>query len=455
MCGNLHTMSEEFASFVAGLRFSDIPEEVIARAKLHLMDTIGVSAAGSLEPRARSISEALKRVGGSGESTVMWHGFRASAPIAALANGSMAHALDYDDTHLGSIMHLSSPLVSTVLSLGEAIRASGAEVITALVAGYEVNSRIGMASRGKFHEKGFHATSVCGVLGCSLAAGKLLGHSKAQLSGAMGIAGSMSSGLMEFLSDGSWVKPLHVGWAAHAGITAALLAGQGLSGPRRILEGDRGVYAAYAGFRPSFEEVVAGLGKEWETMNISFKLFPNCHLIHEFMHAALAIKRKHRISHGDVREVTCFVSELAMPIICLPADRKLNPETRYDAMFSLPYGVATVLVRGSANIRDFDVEGGVARDVALLSGKIGFQRADSPDKELIEIVMVDGSRYTANKSDIASPTSLEIMAKFRSNARLVVTDELAEELIDTIMSVDRLDDVGELVKHCVAGGVAP
>ncbi|MEM1946302.1 MAG: MmgE/PrpD family protein [Candidatus Caldarchaeum sp.] len=446
----MNTMSEELASYVEALRLKDIPERVLAKAKLHLLDTVGVSAAGSLEPRVQSIADTLKKVFSSGESTVLWYGCRAPSPIAALANGSMAHALDYDDTHLDSIMHLSSPLVSIVLSLGEALHVSGAEAMTALVAAYEVSSRIGMAVRGRFHERGFHATSVCGVLGCALAAGKLMGHSQAKLAGAMGIAGSMSSGLMEFLSDGSWIKPLHAGWAAHGGIMAALLAAQGLAGPRTILEGGRGVYAAYAGVTPSLENVVADLGEKWEVMNISFKLFPNCHLIHEFMHAALTLKKKHNIHPDEVREITCYVSELAIPIICQPAERKLNPQTRYDAMFSLPYGVATVLVKGSAGIKDFDVKNGLSKDVASLTKKIRFVKAETNEEKIAEIVTVDGRRYTANRSDLENPTTEDIMNKFRNNLQLVVREGDVRTLANVIMNVDKLDVLEKLVRLCVA-----
>ncbi|GBC69844.1 hypothetical protein HRbin01_01549 [archaeon HR01] len=444
------TISEELASFVEELKFSHIPRAVVERAKLHLLDTVGVSAAGSLEPQPRAVSEALRRITLSGESTVLWHGYKAPTPIAALANGLNAHALDYDDTHLGSIMHLSSPLVATVLSVGEAVHASGKDVMASLVAGYEVGSRIGMAARGKFHQRGFHATSVCGVLACALAAGKMMGHDRAKLAGALGIAGSMSSGLMEFLSDGSWVKPLHTGWAANAGITAALLAGYGLAGPRTILEGDRGVYAAYAGSRPSPEEVLSGLGKEWETMNISFKLFPNCHLIHKFMHAASSLKKRHNIVFSEIKEVKCFVDELAIPIICVPAERKVSPKTRYDAMFSLQYGVATVFVKNSAGIRDFDVGAGVPDEVALMARKIKFQRAGTTDGEVIEILTTDGTRYTATDSDLTEPGLEEVMVKFRGNATLVLSDEKVGELANTIMGVDMLDDVGELVKRCLS-----
>ncbi len=438
------------AAFVYGLKFSNIPAYVIDKAKLHLLDTLGVSAAGTAEPHIRSILSAIKRFGGSPESTILWYGGKYPPPMAAMVNGSLAHALDYDDTHLPSIMHLSSPIVTAVLSMGEALHASGSESLTALVAGYEVASRLGMAVRGKFHERGFHATSVCGVFGTALAAGKLLGLSPEKLAGALGIAGSFTSGLMEFLSDGSWIKPLHAGWAAHAGIMAAFLALQGITGPRRVIEGDRGLYMAYAGVRPSADDVLAGLGKTWETMNISFKLFPNCHLIHDFMNTAIALKKRHGIEPGQIKEVECFVDKLSIPIICKPQERKTRPMTRYDAMFSLHYGVATVLVKGWASVLDFELSRGIQREITQLLGKISFSEVVENGDAIIKIVTSDGSTYYGRRSDIPPIGSEQVMMKFRSNVDTVLTDDRLEELIATTLNLEKLDDVGKLVGRCIA-----
>jgi 2-methylcitrate dehydratase PrpD len=448
--GPLRTLSEELAAFVHGLKYSNIPTYVIGKAKLHLLDTLGVSAAGTAEPHIRSILAAITRFGGSPESTILWYGGKYPPPMAAMINGSLAHALDYDDTHLPSIMHLSSPIVATVLSVGEALHATGSEVLTALVAGYEVAARLGMAVRGKFHERGFHATSVCGAFGTASAAGKLLGLSPEKLEGALGIVGSFSSGLMEFLSDGSWIKPLHAGWTAHAGIMAALLADQGLAGPRRIFEGDKGLYIAYAGVRPSPDDVVAGLGKTWETMNISFKLFPNCHLIHDFMNTAIALKRRYGIEPSRIKEVECFVDRLSIPIVCEPLERKINPLTRYDAMFSLHYGVATALVKGWAGILDFEPSKGIPLETTQLLGKIRFCEAVENSGTIIKIVMRDGSTYHGGRSDIPSVGSEQVISKFRSNTETVLTSDRLEELITLTLNLEELNDVGELIGRCIA-----
>jgi 2-methylcitrate dehydratase PrpD len=446
----LSTLSEELAAFVYGLKFPEIPTHVINKAKLHLLDTLGVMAAGTAEPHMRSILTVVKHFGGTPESTILWYGGKCSQPMAAMVNGSLAHALDYDDTHLLSIMHLSSPIVATALSVGEALHATGSEVLTAIIGGYEVASRLGMAVRGKFHERGFHATSLCGVFGTALTAGKLLGLDPERLVGSLGIAGSFASGLMEFLSDGSWVKPLHAGWAAHAGIMAAFLAQEGIVGPKRIIEGDKGLYMSYAGVRPSANDVLAGLGKTWEVMNISFKLFPNCHLIHDFMNTAIALKEKHGIEPDQIKEVVCFVDKLSIPIICEPLVRKINPVTRYDAIFSLHYGVATVLAKGWANVLDFDISRGIPRETAKLIRKIRFTKRMENDDVIINIVMKDGSKYYGKRSDAPLIDSEQVMTKFRSNTKTVLTSYKLEELIATTLNLEKLDDVVKLVGHCIA-----
>ncbi|MCS6784273.1 MAG: MmgE/PrpD family protein [Candidatus Caldarchaeum sp.] len=442
-------LSAEFSRFAENLRINDIPQNVVAKAKLHLLDTIGVTAVGSLEPRIFSLMNAMKKMNDQGQSTVFWYGSRFPSPTTALVNGAMAHALEYDDTHLGSVIHLSAPIVATVLAVGEALHSSGAEILTALIAGYEVTARIGMAARGKFHQRGFHATSVCGTLGCALAAGMLLGYDADKLSGAMGIAGSMSSGLMEFLSDGSWIKPLHAGWAAHAGTLAALLAGQGLSGPKTVIEGKRGIYAAFAGHCPPTSDIAGELGKRWETLNISFKLFPNCHLIHEFMRTIQAIKKEHNVNSVAIAKIVCYVDELSYSIICPSSERKIIPETRYDAMFSLPYGVALTFVKDSIDVQDFDVEKGVPTEVRELLKKVEFKRADDRPRQLVVVHLRNGEKLTASQSLPRTPPPEAVVSKYMKNVSPLLDHEQATELLNTVMKLEKLADIRELVKHLI------
>lgn len=444
----MNTVSDMLASFVHDLEFEDIPSDVIENAKLHLLDMLGVSAVGSSEPEILSILSIVRRIGGVPESSILWHGGKYPSPLAALVNGCMAHALDYDDTHLPSLLHLTSLLATTTLSVGEAVHASGDKVLTALVAGYEVTSRLGMAVRGKFHEKGFHATPVCGVFGAALSAGKLLGLNEEMLVGSLGIAGSFASGLMEFLSDGSWVKPLHVGWAAQAGIMAALIARNGVKGPKRIIEGDKGLYSSFIGFRPFLDPFLSELGKKWETTNISIKLFPNCHLIHVYMNACLTAMRKYNIKRDQIKEVECYVDKLAVPIICEPKERKQKPVTKYDAMFSLYHGVSTVLTKGWANIRDFDPSIGFEEEVLQLSRKINYEIKDE-DNKILMIATINGEKLIITREETSSPEKHYFArAKFRNNMSQISTREKMNQIENTVKNLENLNDIQELLKLC-------
>lgn len=239
----MKTAAESLCEFADELEFKDIPARVVEKAKSHILDTIGVSALGSVNENTRKLFDVMRNDRGSRQSTILWFGSKGPATTTALANGTMAHALDYDDTHLEAAAHLSAPLVPAALAVAEMTGADGRALLTALVSGYEVMARMGSAAPGQFHKKGFHPTSIFGTLGAAVVAGKLLRLNSEKLADAMGISGSFSSGIFEYLSDGSWVKPIHAGWAAHAGIMAALMAKEGLRGPHSVLEGGFGVYS--------------------------------------------------------------------------------------------------------------------------------------------------------------------------------------------------------------------
>src|SRR6266481_494327 len=217
--------AKTLGEWAARLRAEDIPAAVRDNAALRVLDTIGCALAGAREEHAPSVLALASRWGGPGLSTIWGTALRAAPPQAALANGALAHGLDYDDTHADSVCHASAVLVPAVLALAEAERFSGRDALTALVAGYEAMIRIGMAAPGRFHERGWHATAVCGPFGAAVAAGKFLGLNE----------------------DGSWVKRLHPGWAARSGLQAAILAAGGFTGPATGLEGRFGFLRAALG----------------------------------------------------------------------------------------------------------------------------------------------------------------------------------------------------------------
>src|SRR5207247_1593456 len=266
-----------------------------------------------------------------------------------LAERLAVFAADLDVTHASAVV------LPAALSTGEAERVTGRAVLAAAVAGYEAITRIGLAVPGAFHARGWHATSTCGVFAAALAVGKVMGLDAKRLASAVGLAGSFASGVMEYLTDGSWSKRVHAGWAGHGGAIAATLARGGFGGPATILEGRFGLYATMLGRAPDLAPFET-LGREWETLAVGYKPFPCCHLLHAYLDCALALGGEHRLAPEAIAEVECRVPAGEVPIIGEPRHAKLEPRTSYAAQFSLPYTVAAALVDGRVRLDTFPRE---------------------------------------------------------------------------------------------------
>ena len=251
---------------MVGLRLGDVPPAVAAQARLLTLDTLGCALAAARYDFSRAVRETAERLGGPPESGLVGSKTRVSAANAALANSTLAHGLDFDDTREDAIVHTGSVVVPTSLAVAEAVSASGRTALEAIVAGVEVMCRVGLAVPGRFHARHYHPTALAGTFGAAAAAGKLHRLTEDQLVRAFGICGSQAAGIIEYLADGSWTKRLHAGWAAHAGVVAALLAQSGFTGPESVLEGEHGFYRAFAGgHEPArLDELLASLGAVWE-----------------------------------------------------------------------------------------------------------------------------------------------------------------------------------------------
>ena len=245
------TVTSDLAAWALGLRRdslsdSHVPDEVVAAAGRHLLDGLGTAVAAARRGLAGPALTVAAGLGGPPEATLLGRGVRVSAPAAALATGTLVHALDFDDTHAGGLVHATAVVLPAVLAVGEEVGATGEEAVLAAVAGFEAVCRIAGAAPHAFHQRGLHATHACGVFAAALVAARLLRLTEAQTVDALGIAGSSAGGLLEFLATGSSTKQLHPGLASHAGILAARLAAAGADGPDSVLEGGRGFYAALA-----------------------------------------------------------------------------------------------------------------------------------------------------------------------------------------------------------------
>ena len=449
------TLGQDLAAFAARLRFEDIPPEVVASVRLRALDVLGIALAASTTELAPSLYGALEGWGASGGSSVVGARLEAPPPLAALVNGALAHGLDFDDTHAVSITHASAVVLPAVLALGEAARADGRAAITAAVAGLEAITRLGMAAPGAFHARGWHATAVCGAFAAALAAGRLEGLDAARLVAALGIAGSLASGLLEFLEDGSWVKRLHPGWAAHSGIVAAGLARGGFTGPATILDGRFGFYRTFLGVEPD-RAPFGTLGGEWETLRIGFKPYPCCHYNHAYLDCVLALRRAHGLTPDAIAAVECRVPAGEVPIVCEPREAKLRPRTPYDAQFSLPYSVAAALVDGRVGLDTYAPERIADARVLALAARVA--HALDPDSTFpdgfpgwVRVRLRDGRVLEAREPDGRGgprrPLEPQaVVEKFRDNAARALPRAAVARVEDAALALDALADVGLLMR---------
>ena len=455
------TYATQIADWAAGLRFADIPDAVMADEKWRVLDILGVALAASTLPASAPVRAAALRLG-SGEESRMWgYGDRTTAATAAMVNGSLAHALDYDDTHNESVVHISSTVVTTGLTLGEALKSDGKTVLAAIIAGAELGCRIGRVAPGEFHQRGFHATGVMGTFAAAVTAGKLLGLNATQLRHAIGIAGSQASGLLEGFRDGSAVKQLHPGWAAHAGIIAAYLAQEGFTGPATVFEGRDGLYNSHIGRGDhAVDRMIEGLGDEWTCRHTSFKPYPCGHVVHGFLDAILALYREEGLRAKHVAHITCPTAEWMIPIMCEPRALKLKPETDYHAKFSFYFTLAAALLDGRLGVEAFTEANIQNPDILALAEKIHcIPDPDAPAtghfKGWVQVDTTDGRRLERvvdnNWGSLSNPmTPDQVQTKFRENAGLRLNEAQMARLIEETQHVEVLTDISAMIGLCCA-----
>ena len=338
---------------------ADPPAAARTIAARAFLDTIGVTLAGAAEPAARIVQRVIAQDGG-GPCRVLGTGWRSSAANAALANGTAAHALDYDDMCFVSLAHPSAPLVAAAVAAAELAGASGRAVLDAYVVGFEIEGRLGRAMNPRHYQRGWHCTATLGTIGAAAAASRLLGLDAAATRHALAIAASEASGLKE--NFGTMVKPLHAGLAARNGIVAALLAQAGMTASDAAIDGPQGFLAAMDSEQPSLAPFAADLGARWEIVDtgITVKLYPSCAGTHPTLDALLDLQRRERFSAADVDTIDAGVDAIVPTILLY--DR---PSSGLEGKFSLPFCAAAAVVHGTVGIDD------VRRRAAARSGGDG------------------------------------------------------------------------------------
>ena len=435
----------QIADFIVSAR---PPDEARARAATAFADTIGVTLAGAAEPAARIVRETIAEPGGS--CRIFGTEARASAGAAALANGTAAHALDFDDMCFVSLAHPSAPLVPAILAAAEIGGASGRDVLDAYVIGFEIEARFGRTMNPRHYEKGWHCTSTLGTIGAAAAVSRLVGADESAAAHAVGIAASMASGLKE--NFGSMVKPLHAGTAARNGLLAALLARRGLTASGSVLEGRQGLLAAMDSQRPSLEPETADLGERWEIVGtgITVKLYPSCAGTHPALDAVLDLRREHALEAAGVEAVRVEVDRITPTILLYE-----RPTTGLEGKFSMSFCVAAALAHGRVDIGTFEPAGledpATTRFLPRVTMRVdpAFDTgAPALTRARVHITLRNGRTITRDANGARGyperPVSEdELRQKFMSCAQRSMSETVAESTWQKLRRIEDLPDVRE------------
>lgn len=414
------TAVAQLAAFADAFR-ADPTQAALDDARRRLLDTIGISIPALGTGPADVVHRLAQMWGGHGQATALGLTEKVPAPTAALVNGTLGHALDFDDTHVPSILHPSASVVPAALAAAEACGASGRELLAAIAVGNEICIRLGNAgydpaiNNSVFFERGLHATSICGALGSAAAAATVMRLTADQIAHAMGIAASMGAGLLEANRAGGSVKRMHCGWAAHAGVVAAQSASAGLTGPPTVLEGRFGFFNAYCGDVYDEAALLGGLGEVWATEDCFVKPYPTNVFTHSGIDAALAL-RANGLTPEEIESVEIGVPSPVLRTIAQPREAKIRPESGYHAQFSGPFTFAIALGGG---------------------GGLGVYLDDFTDERVADPVLLD---LAGRITHVADPRCDEIFpTHFPSIVRVRTKDgrELVEEVLTTRGTSDR------------------
>ncbi|GGO66627.1 MmgE/PrpD family protein [Nonomuraea cavernae] len=437
---------------VWGLGVTEIPEPVRRAAVRHLLDGFGTALGAYRTGAATPAIEVARGLGGPPEAAILGTGELLSAPAAALANGTLVHALDFDDTHAGGLVHATAVVLPAAFAVGQQVGATGREVLTAAVVGYETVCRVAAAAPHGFHARGLHATMVAGVFSSALVTARLLGLDAERAVAALGIAGSQAGGLLAFLGTGASTKQLHPGFASQAGIIAARLAAAGATGPETVFDGPHGVFDTLSAAPADLPSIVAGLGESWETTRIGIKPYAACQLSHATVGATLEAMAREPFGPGDVAGIRAQVHPDSASVVCDTSRDLTRPASPYAAKFSLPWTVAALVTDGGLSLGTFET-GSIARpEVSELAARVrwdvtdfpGVVAADAPGR--VTVTLKDGREVTGavRRSEGGGDNPLSrasLIAKFEGNAGGPAT-----ELVETIESLDQQPDAAAVMR---------
>ena len=446
--------TKQLARYAVNLRYRDIPPEVISRAKDCLLDTITVALYGSTKPWSQSVVQFVKGLGLAGRSTVFGDRRPAPAHLAALANGTMAHAFELDNVRQpGAGVHPGATAFLPALAVGEAQKTNGKDFLTAFVAACEVMSRIGVAAGNSLEKRGFHAPGLTGTFGSAVAAGRLLGLDENKMVHALGIAGSYSGGLMEFsrCQEGAMIKRLHLGKAAEGGVTAASLARRGFAGPESVLEGQFGFCRAFSD-SPNLSRLTYRLGREFESLNICIKRYA-CHInAHAPIEGLEKLTQQNGFDPRDVRDITVAGIEKLVTHHAI-----YQPKDLMAAQYSIPFCVALSLYCDPKDPESFTEKRISDEKILTMMRKVHLRVDPEIEKKgwdraaRVTLSLRDGRRPSVLvvhfKGTPHNPMSRsELEEKARNLTRHLLSERKLERLVETVRSAEKMDDISKLTR---------
>ncbi len=452
------SISEKIARKAIQVECSSLSNDVVDRVKYLLLDYLGVAARGARTESSEAVHSMLSQNADQSRGMqVIGTMLRAEASYAALANGVAAHALELDDVVNAASLHPAVCVMPAALSMGHLVGATGKDLITAIVLGYEVMVKLGVSlDPAALYTRGFHPTGTCGVFGAALASGKLAKLGEAQMVNAMGIAGSQAAGLLEFLFDGTSTKPFHAGWSAHSGLVSTLLARGGFTGPRTVIEGKLGFLHAYSD-NSDQEKILDSWGEPYEVMRTSIKPHACCRYKQASIDCIQAIMMENSLTPEDIDKVVLSILKAGFALIVDPWEKKLNPKTIVDAQFSMAYGAAITIVYGRAFLDEYSIDNINSNRILKMMQRIECVEDDNIENDYPQkwpakavIFTKDGRRLETRveypKGDPENPlTWEELIDKFKLLTAPVFSSEQINNIVTYIRNLEHEEDLSYLL----------
>jgi 2-methylcitrate dehydratase PrpD len=449
-------ITRRIAEFVHATDFDALPAQVVQLAKNSFLDTLGIALGGMTEPAPQLLRRFVEQQGGAPNASVLASGMKTSAPYAALVNGTAGDIVGWSDISVIQMTHPSVSICPAVWAIGEQVKASGRAAIVAHVLGLEVADKIGAGVKPGFQLKGWHPLAVLNTFGCAAAAGKLLGLDGAQIANALGIAGAEASGMR--VAMGTMSKAYGAGRSARDGVTAALLAQLGYTGPTNVIEGRDGFLQTF-GDGATGAGILEHMGQPFEFVSpgITLKKFPACTRSHNGIQGMIDLRRKHGFAMGDVESVECLVTPAVVDYL-----KFSRPKSKFEAKYSMEFCLATVLRDGAVVISSFTDERVRDPELVALMEKItmkvwpeyakdGYNPSYAPYGCVVNVKLKDGRSFTERVDKGpwepgTSPGWDDLLQKFRANAEMVLPKAVIDDAVDMISRLEKLDDMSGLMR---------